>query len=377
MRIGIPKETVAGERRVAMVPDVARRLISAGHEIVVERGAGAQAAIPDDALEQAGVTLGDTDAVWGAEVVCKVARPDDQEIARLGNDSVLIGFLNPLGAGETSRALAQSGATTFAMEAIPRISRAQSMDALSSQATVGGYLAVIIAAQEMPRFFPMLMTAAGTIPPAQVLVLGAGVAGLQAIATSRRLGAVVTAFDVRSAVKEQINSLGAKFFEVEGLGDAEGEGGYARELTAEEQDRQREALTVQMHKSDVIITTALIPGRPAPKLVSKAAVDGMKPGAVIVDMAGEAGGNCELSKPGETYTTDNGVIIAAPLNLPSNMAEHASQLYAKNVQSLLELMADKESGALTLDFDDDIIKGACITKGGEIVHEGARKAAES
>jgi NAD(P) transhydrogenase subunit alpha len=265
------------------------------------------------------------------------------------------------------------------MEAIPRISRAQSMDALSSQATVGGYLAVLIAAQEMPRFFPMLMTAAGTIPPAQVLVLGAGVAGLQAIATSRRLGAVVTAFDVRSAVKEQINSLGAKFFEVEGLGDAEGTGGYARELTPEEQQRQREALTVQMHKSDVIITTALVPGRPAPKLVSREAVEGMKPGAVIVDMAGEAGGNCELSRPGETYTTDGGVIIAAPLNLPSRMAEHASQLYAKNVQSLLELMTDKDTDppALALDWDDEVIAGACITRGGEIVHDGARAAADA
>jgi NAD(P) transhydrogenase subunit alpha len=263
------------------------------------------------------------------------------------------------------------------MEAVPRISRAQSMDALSSQATVSGYLAVLIGAQEMPRFFPMLMTAAGTIPPAQVLVLGAGVAGLQAIATSRRLGAVVTAFDVRSAVKEQINSLGAKFFEVEGLGDAEGSGGYARELTPEEQDRQRQALTVQMHKTDVIITTALVPGRPAPKLVSREAVEGMKPGAVVVDLAGEAGGNCELSKPGETYTTDNGVIIAAPLNLPSQMAEHASQLYAKNVQALLDLMTDKESGGLNLNFEDEVIAGACITRGGEIVHEGARKAAEA
>jgi NAD(P) transhydrogenase subunit alpha len=262
------------------------------------------------------------------------------------------------------------------MEAVPRISRAQSMDALSSQATVSGYLAVLIAAQEMPRFFPMLMTAAGTIPPAQVLVLGAGVAGLQAIATSRRLGAVVTAFDVRSAVKEQINSLGARFFEVEGLGDAEGTGGYARELTPEEQQRQREALTVQMHKSDVIVTTALVPGRPAPKLVSREAVAGMKPGAVIVDMAGEAGGNCELSRPGETWTTDDGVIISAPLNLPSRMAEHASQLYAKNVQSLLELMTDKESNGLALNWDDEVIAGACITRGGEIVHDGARSAAE-
>jgi proton-translocating NAD(P)+ transhydrogenase subunit alpha len=377
MRIGIPKETAPGERRVAMVPDVAKRLTGAGHEVLVERGAGVEAAIPDAALESAGATIVDADAVWGADVVAKVAKPEDGEVSRLTGDSVLVGFLAPLTAGDTTKAVAATGATAFAMEAVPRISRAQSIDALSSQATVGGYLAVIIAADEMPRFFPMLMTAAGTIPPAQVLVLGAGVAGLQAIATSRRLGAVVTAFDVRSAVKEQINSLGAKFFEVEGLGDAEAEGGYARELTPEEQDRQRAALTVQMHKSDVIITTALIPGRPAPKLVSREAVEGMKPGAVIVDLAGEAGGNCELSRPGETYTTDNGVIIAAPLNLPSHMAEHASQLYAKNVQSLLELMTDKESGALKLDFDDEIIKGACITRGGEIVHDGARKAAES
>ncbi len=376
MKIGIPKETLEGEKRVAMVPDVARRLIGADHEIVVERGAGEQAATPDASFEEVGVTLGDADAAWGADVIAKVGRPQEEEIGHLGNDSVLIGFLNPLGGGESMKALASSGATTFAMEAIPRISRAQSMDALSSQATVGGYLAVLIAANEMPRFFPMLMTAAGTIPPAQVLVLGAGVAGLQAIATSRRLGAVVMAFDVRSAVKEQIVSLGAKFFEVEGLGDAEAEGGYARELTPEEQESQNEALTVQMHKTDVIITTALIPGRPAPKLVSKAAVDGMKPGAVVVDLAAENGGNCELSKPGETFTTEGGVIIAAPLNLPSQMAEHASQLYAKNIQSLLELMADDESGELKLDFDDDIIKGACITRDGEIVHEGAKKAAE-
>jgi NAD(P) transhydrogenase subunit alpha len=236
---------------------------------------------------------------------------------------------------------------------------------------------VLIAATELDRFFPMFMTAAGTVPPAQVLVLGAGVAGLQAIATARRLGAVVTAFDIRSAVKEQIQSLGARFFEVEGIGDAEAAGGYARELTPEEQQIQRDALSVQMGKSDVIVTTALVPGRPAPKLVSAEAVAGMRPGAVIVDMAGEAGGNCELSRPGETFTTDNGVIIAAPLNLPSRMAEHASQLYAKNVQALLELMTDKESKALALDFDDEIIAGACITRGGEIVHDGARRAADA
>jgi NAD(P) transhydrogenase subunit alpha len=248
------------------------------------------------------------------------------------------------------------------------------MDALSSQATVSGYRAVLVAGQELGRFFPMLMTAAGTIPPAQVLVLGAGVAGLQAIATARRLGAVVTAFDVRSAVKEQIESLGARFFEVEGVGDAESAGGYARELSAEEQELQRRALTEQMGRSDVIVTTALVPGRPAPKLISAEAVGGMRAGSVSVDLAAAAGGNCELSRPGETYTTDDGVIIAAPLNVPSSMAEHASQLYARNVQSLLELMSG-EDGALALDFEDEVIAGACITRGGEIVHEGARKAA--
>jgi NAD(P) transhydrogenase subunit alpha len=376
MRIGIPKETVEGERRVAMHPDVARKLVAAGHEVLVERGAGESAALPDAALEAAGAKIVDGGEVWGADVVAKVAPPQQAEVGNLKGESVLIGFLQPLTNGPGTKAIAGTGATAFAMEAIPRISRAQSMDALSSQATVSGYLAVIIAANEMPRFFPMLMTAAGTIRPSQVLVLGAGVAGLQAIATARRLGAVVTAFDVRSAVKEQIQSLGAKFFEVEGIGEAEAAGGYARELTPEEQEIQRQALAVQMGKSDVIVTTALVPGRPAPKLISADAVAGMKPGAVIVDLAAEAGGNCELTRPGETYTTDNGVIIAGPLNLPSQMAEHASQLYAKNVQSLLELMSDKESGDLKLDFDDEIIAGAAITRGGEIVHEGAKKAAE-
>src|SRR4029079_12864730 len=270
---------------------------------------------------------------WQADAGLKGVAPSEEEAATLAPGSVLIGFFSPRTTQEGVERSAAGGATAFAMEKIPRISRAQSMDALSSQATVSGYLAVLTAAEELPRFFPMLMTAAGTIKPAQVLVLGAGVAGLQAIATSRRLGAVVTAFDVRSAVKEQINSLGARFFEVEGLGDAEGTGGYARELTPEEQERQREALTVQMHKSDVIITTALVPGRPAPKLVSRAAVEGMRPGGVIVDLAGETGGNRQLVARGETITTDGGVVIAAPLILPSQMAEHASQLYAKNVQA--------------------------------------------
>ncbi len=371
MRIGVPKETEDGERRVAIVPDVVRRLAKLGHGVVVEAGAGVAAGAPDDHYAEAGAEFGDP---WSADVVAKVAAPSQAETGRLSADGVLIGFLAPLTNGPGVAAIASTGVTAFAMEAIPRISRAQSMDALSSQATVGGYRAVLIAAEESGRFFPMLMTAAGTIPPAQVLVLGAGVAGLQAIATARRLGAVVTGFDIRSAVKEQIQSLGARFFEVEGVGDAEAAGGYARELTPEEQELQRTALTVQMGKSDVIVTTALVPGRPAPKLISAEAVHGMKPGSVIVDLAGEAGGNCELARPGETYTTDGGVIVAAPLNLPSTMAEHASALYARNVLSLVELMTGEES-ELKLDFEDEVIAGACVARGGEIVHEGAREAA--
>jgi proton-translocating NAD(P)+ transhydrogenase subunit alpha len=344
---------------------VVRRLRAGEHEVVVEPGAGAAAGAPDAAYEEAGAVLGDP---WAAEVVVKVAAPSEDETARLGPDTILVGFLGPLTNGPGIRAIAASGATALAMEAIPRISRAQSMDALSSQATVAGYRAVLIAAGEMGRFFPMLMTAAGTIPPAQVLVLGAGVAGLQAIATARRLGAVVTAFDVRSAVKEQIQSLGARFFEVEGIGDAEAAGGYARELTPEEQQIQRDALSVQMAKSDVIVTTALVPGRPAPKLIPADAVAKMKHGSVIVDLAAEAGGNAEVARPGETYTTGNGVIVAAPLNVPSSMSEHASALYARNLLSLLQL---------GFDFEDEVIRGACVARDGEIVHEGARKAAEA
>jgi NAD(P) transhydrogenase subunit alpha len=369
MKIGVPKETVAGERRVALVPEVLRKL--SDHEVVIEAGAGEAAGLADSAFEEAGATVGNP---WEADVVVKVAPPSSEEVGKLGRDSVLIGFLQPLTNGEGTKALADAGVTAFAMEAIPRISRAQSMDALSSQATVGGYLATLIAAEELPRFFPMLMTAAGTIPPAQVLVLGAGVAGLQAIATSRRLGAVVTAFDVRTAVKEQVQSLGAKFLEVEGSADAEAEGGYARELTEEEQAAQREAVAAQVAKSDVVITTALVPGRPAPKLVTADAVHNMKPGSVVVDLAGEAGGNCELTEPGETIHTDGAVAVVAPLNLPSNMPEHASQLYARNVQALLALMAG-EDGALDLDFEDDVISGACVTRDGEIVHSGAKQAA--
>jgi len=373
MRIGVPKETVDGEHRVALVPDVVAKLVKSGHSVVVEAGAGAGAMLPDSAFTEAGAELGDRSQVVGADVVVGVAPPTPEQISGFSSNSVVIGFLQPLTNGDGVKALASAGVTSFAMESVPRISRAQSMDALSSQSNVAGYRAAIIGSQELGRFYPMLMTAAGTIRPATVLVLGAGVAGLQAIATARRLGAVVQAFDVRAAVKEQVESLGAKFLEFDLGGDLEGEGGYAKELTDEQRARQQDLLTEAIGKVDVVITTALVPGRPAPKLVTAAAVEGMKPGSVIVDLAGEAGGNCELTQPGQTVV-EHGVKIVSPLNLPATMAEHASQLYAKNIESLLELMTGEE-GNLALDFEDEIIAGACITKDGQIVNEGAKSAA--
>jgi NAD(P) transhydrogenase subunit alpha len=349
-----------------------RKLTGKDHEVIVERGAGAQALIPDALFEEAGAKL-DGDP-WGAEVVVKVAAPNAEETSRLSSDSVLIAFLQPLTNGDGIRAIAQSGVTSFALEAVPRISRAQSMDALSSQANIGGYRAALIGAQELGRFFPMLMTAAGTIRPATVLVLGAGVAGLQAIATARRLGAVVQGFDVRAAVKEQVESLGAHFLEFDLGEDLEGAGGYAKELTPEQQARQQELMAEAIGKVDVVITTAAVPGRRAPILVTEEAVKKMKPGSVIVDLAAETGGNCELSEPGENVIRHD-VKIIAPLNLPSTMAEHASQLYARNIEALLGLMISDE-GRLELDFDDEVIAGACITRDGEIVHAAAREAAE-
>ena len=370
MIVSVPKESAPGETRVALVPEVADRLVKAGLEITVEAGAGASAHHPDPEYVEAGARVGDG---WSGEVVAKVAPPSAEEIGRLGQGSVLIAFLQPLTAGESVRALADAGVTSFAMEAIPRITRAQSMDALSSQATVSGYRAALIAAQELPRFFPMLTTAAGTVRPAKVLVLGAGVAGLQAIATARRLGAIVQAFDVRSAVKEQIESLGARFLELDmGLEDAEAAGGYARQLTDEEQAKQRDLLAIEIGKMDAVISTAAVPGRRAPLLVTEQAVRNMSPGSVIVDLAAETGGNCELTEPGETVVKED-VTIAGPLNLPASMPDHASSLYSRNVQSLLELMV--KEGELSLDFDDEVLAGACITRDGEIVHEGARAAA--
>jgi len=381
MRIGVPKETAAGEHRVALVPEVVSKLRAKGLDVLVQSGAGADALIPDAAYAQAGAQIigtpgagGDPDHadVWSAEVVVKIAPPDAEEIRRLGAGSVLIGFLAPLSSPQTTRALADAGATAFAMEAIPRISRAQAMDALSSQSNVAGYRAALLGAEQIGRFYPMLMTAAGTIPPAKVLVLGVGVAGLQALATAKRLGARTTGYDVRPEVAEQVESLGAQWLDL-GL-EASGEGGYARELTEEERASQQQALTEAIKGFDVVITTALVPGRPAPRLVTAEAVEGMKAGSVIVDMAGEAGGNCELTEPGETVVRHD-VKILSPLNLPAGMPEHSSQLFSRNVQALLELFVG-EDGELHLDFDDEIVSGACIVRDGEIVHPGAKAAVE-
>jgi NAD(P) transhydrogenase subunit alpha len=373
MRIGVPKETAGGEHRVALVPEVVSKLKAKGLDVLVQSGAGTDALVPDAAFAEAGAELSqDAAAVWGADVVLTIAPPDPEQIRSLGQGSILIGFLAPLSSPQTTKALADAGATAFAMEAIPRISRAQSMDALSSQANVAGYKAALLGAEEMGRFYPMLMTAAGTIPPAKVLVLGVGVAGLQALATAKRLGARTTGYDVRPEVAEQVQSLGAQWLDL-GL-EASGEGGYARELTDAERAQQQQALTDAIKGFDVVITTALVPGRPAPKLVTAEAVEGMKPGSVIVDMAGETGGNCELTEPGETVVRHD-VKIVSPLNLPASMPEHSSQLFARNVLSLLELLVG-EDGSLNLDFDDEIVAGACVVRDGEIVNAGAKATVE-
>jgi NAD(P) transhydrogenase subunit alpha len=373
MLVGVPKESAPGERRVALVPEVVRKLAARGVDVLVEPGAGAGAIIPDVLYTAAGAGIaGEDGEVWAAPVVVKVAPPSAAEIARLRAGGVLIAFLAPLSSPATTKALAERQVTAFAMEAIPRISRAQAMDALSSQSNVAGYRAALLGAEQIGRFYPMLMTAAGTIPPARVLVLGVGVAGLQALATARRLGAQTTGYDVRPEVAEQVRSLGSNWLDL-GI-EAAGEGGYARELTDAEKASQQQALTDAIKGFDVVITTALVPGRPAPRLVTAEAVEGMKPGSVIVDLAGETGGNCELTTPGKT-TVVHDVTICSPLNLPAEMPEHASQLYARNVQALLELMLDEE-GELTLDFDDEIIAGACITREGEILNAAARALVE-
>jgi NAD(P) transhydrogenase subunit alpha len=358
MRIGVPRESAAGERRVALVPELVGKLVPSGFEVLVQRGAGEAASFPDDAYEEAGARLVEDWAEAEAEAVVKVQKPSDEEAGRLREGQALIGFLQPLTDREGIERLAQRGVVAFAMESIPRITRAQPMDALSSQATVSGYKATLLAADRLPKFFPMLMTAAGTVAPAKVLVLGAGVAGLQAVATARRLGAVVTGFDVRPVVREQIESLGANWLDL-GIVGEETEGGYAQELSEDQQRRQQEELEARLPEFDVVITTALIPGRPAPRLIPASAVRAMRPGSVVVDLAAEAGGNCELTEPGEEVVRE-GVSIVGLTNLPSSMPFHASQLYARNVVALLHHLAPE--GELVLDWDDEITAGACVTR---------------
>jgi len=342
------------------VPESVKRLAGSGFEIALERGAGDAASFPDPAYEEAGATI--VDDPYSADAVAKVQTPSAEEAGRLRGGQILIGFLQPLTDREGIDRLAERGVVAFAMESIPRITRAQAMDALSSQATVSGYKAAILAAERLPRFFPMLMTAAGTVAPAKVLVLGAGVAGLQAIATARRLGAVVSGFDVRPVVREQVESLGATFLDLGVIGE-ETAGGYARELTPEEQQRQQEALEARVPDFDAVITTALVPGRPAPRLIPASAVAAMRPGSVIVDLAAETGGNCELTEPGEAVVRD-GVTIVGYTNLPSTMPFHASQLYSRNVLALLQHLAP--DGQLNLDWDDEITSSACVTRKEEV-----------
>ena len=356
--VGVPRETADGERRVALVPKVVELLHRRGVAVVVQPGAGLGALMPDELFTAAGAALGDP---WACDVVVVVNPPTPEAIARLRTGSSLIGFLAPLTSPETVAALRAAGVHGFAMEAVPRISRAQSMDALSSQANVAGYKAVLLAAERCTRFFPMLTTAAGTVKPATALVLGVGVAGLQALATAKRLGARTTGYDVRPEVADQVRSLGAQWLDL-GI-EAAGEGGYARELTEDERAEQQKRLEDAITGFDVVITTANVPGRRAPTLVTAKAVEGMRPGSVVVDMAGESGGNCALTVPGETVVRHD-VTIASPLNLPATMPEHASELYARNVSALLELMLDKE-GALAPDWGDEVLAKSCVTREGE------------
>jgi len=375
MKIGVPREVVPGERRVALTPDAAGALAKLGLTVLVETGAGSGAFFSDAAYEKAGATIaGDAAVLYGqADVVLKVQKPEEHaaqgrhEVELMRDGTVLVSFLHALTSPDLVRRLAARTITSFGMEAVPRISRAQRMDALSSQANIAGYKAALIAAESLAKFFPMMMTAAGTVFAAKVLVMGAGVAGLQAIATTRRLGAQVWGYDVRPVVKEQVESLGAKFLEFDlGVTDTEDKGGYAKALSAEASRKQQELLAEKSKEFDVIITTALVPGRAAPRLVTKETVSGMRPGSVIVDLAAEAGGNCELTEPDRVVTV-NGVTIHGPTNLPATVPVHASQLYARNVTELLKTFV--KDGALALDFSDEIIKATCVTHGGEVVNE--------
>ena len=373
MKVGVPKEALAGERRVAIVPETARGLVKATIQVMVEAGAGEPAFFSDAAYIDAGANVTDAPTAFAADAVLKVQPPTADEVGRLREGSVLISFLQPATNADVIGALAKRKVSAFSLDLVPRISRAQSMDALSSQAGIAGYKAVLLGANHLPKFFPLLMTAAGTVAPARVLVMGAGVAGLQAIATARRLGAVVEAYDVRPAVKDEVKSLGATFLELP-LEAQEGAGGYAREQSEDFLRRQRELIGDRVAASDVVITTAAIPGRKAPILVTADMVRRMRAGSVIIDLAAETGGNCELTEPGKIIQV-GGVTIDGTKNLPSTMPVHASQLYSKNVSTLLLLLI--KDGALRLDFTDEIVKGACVTYNGEVVNPRAKELVEA
>lgn len=362
MRVAVPTEIRTGEKRVALVPDIINKLTRLGLEVSIQSGAGLNAQASDSAYEAAGATIVSGDVLKGADVVLSVSPLTPAQIATLKKGAITISFLSPMTAQDSIDAALAAGITAFSLEMVPRISRAQSMDALTSQALCSGYRAVLVGAELSPRFFPLLMTAAGTVTPAQVLVLGAGVAGLQAIATARRLGAVVSAYDVRPSSADEVKSMGATFINLE-LESLEGVGGYAREMTEERAAKQRELLTPFIAKSHVLITTAAVPGRAAPRLVTQAMVDSMSPGAVIVDLASETGGNVEGSKPGETITNSNGVIIWGGKDVPSQLPFHASMLFSRNVVNLLTLMT--KEGVVTPDFDDEIIIGSVVAHNGE------------
>jgi NAD(P) transhydrogenase subunit alpha len=363
MKVCVPKEIREGEKRVALVPDVISKLTKLGYEVVIESGAGVESQAPDDLYLSAGASVVSGDVLSGADVVLSVQPLTAAQMSKLKKGAVTISFLSPTTAVDSIDAAASAGVTSFSLELVPRISRAQSMDALSSQALCAGYRAALVGAELSPRFFPLLMTAAGTVTPAQVLVLGAGVAGLQAIATARRLGAVVSAYDVRPASADEVRSMGATFIQLE-LEALEGAGGYAREMTEERAAKQRELLSPYITKSHVVITTAAVPGRAAPRLMTKDMVDAMEPGTIIVDLAAETGGNVEGSKPGEIVETAGGVRIWGGKDVPSQLAFHASSLYARNVVNLLTLMTDAESKSINLNFEDEIINGAAVTHGG-------------
>jgi NAD(P) transhydrogenase subunit alpha len=370
--IAVPRESAEGERRVALIPDIAGRLIKAGHTIRIERGAGITAGFPDNLYTDAGAQVVEHGALYsGADLVVRVGRPNDAELDEIPQGTALVGLLAPLGDPGYVEKLAAHKLRALSMDAIPRITRAQAMDVLSSQSNIAGYKAVILAAEHLPKFFPMLTTAAGTIPPAKVLILGAGVAGLQAIATARRLGAVVSGYDVRAVVKEQVQSLGATFLEFDLGADAEAKGGYAKELTPEQAERQRQWMADHIGNSDVVIPTALVPGRRAPILITEEAVRKMRPGSVIVDVAADAGGNCALTKPGEIVVA-NGVTIVGTKNLPATMPLHASQLYSRNVFALLDVLV--KDGKLTLDRNDEIVRDTLLTENGDILHEPTKAA---